>query len=119
MSENKSEKVEIARNQLILNKRIAAAGIFIAVGVFLSALNPFGYFTIFGTKINPFAHLINAVTGVLIGLVFSCITALGIATLRFSTNIGSIHAFHGGISGALVVGAVAYFLRKKLNQRLF
>jgi energy coupling factor transporter S component ThiW len=116
MSENKSEKVEIPRNQLILNKRIAAAGIFIAVGVFLSALNPFGYFTIFGTKINPFAHLINAITGVLIGLTFSCITALGIATLRFSTNIGSIHAFHGGISGALVVGAVAYFLRKKFPK---
>jgi len=113
MSENKSEKVEIARNQLILNKRIAAAGIFIAVGVFLSALNPFGYFTIFGTKINPYVHILNAITGVLIGLLFSCITAVGIAALRFAFSIGTIHAFHGGISGALVVGLVAHYLKKK------
>lgn len=113
MSETPSQTAEISRKQLILTKKIAAAGIFIAVGVFLSAINPFGYFTIFGTKINPFAHLINAITGVLIGLIFSCITALGIAMLRFATNIGTIHAFHGGISGAVVVGLIAYLLRRK------
>ena len=116
MSENISESEEISRKQLILNKKIAAAGIFIAVGVFLSAINPFGYFTIFGTKINPFAHLINAITGVLIGLVSSCITALGIAMLRFSTGIGTIHAFHGGISGAVIVGLIAHLLRKKFPR---
>ncbi|MEJ2279195.1 MAG: energy coupling factor transporter S component ThiW [Candidatus Lokiarchaeota archaeon] len=84
----------------------------IAVGLVLSYLNPFGYFTIFGTKINPFAHFINALSGVLIGLTFSVITATSIATLRFSLNIGTIHAFHGGISGAVVVGIVSYILRK-------
>lgn len=99
-----------------INKKIAASGIFIAVGLVLSYLNPFGYFYIFGTKINPFAHLINALTGVLIGLIFSCITALGIAILRFSFQIGTIHAFHGGITGAIVVGIVSYFLRKKFPK---
>lgn len=116
MNETKSQSKEISHKQFILNKKIAMAGIFIAVGTFLSAINPFGYFFIFGTKINPFAHLINALTGVLIGLTFSCITALGIAILRFSTNIGSIHAFHGGIAGALVVGTVSYFLRKRFPK---
>lgn len=96
-----------------LTLKIAMTAIFIAVGVVLSYLNPFGYFYIFGTKINPFAHLINSITGVLIGLIFSCITALGIASIRFSLSIGTIHAFHGGISGALVVGTVAYILKKK------
>ena len=100
-------------NKIISNKLIAIGAIFIALGFILSYLNPFAYFSIFGTKINPFAHIINAITGVLIGLIFSCITALGIAVLRFSFLIGSIHAFHGGISGALIVGLVAHFLKKK------
>ena len=92
---------------------IGTTAIFIAVGVVLSALNPFGYFLLFGTKINPFAHLINALSGVLIGLLFSVITATGIAIIRFSIGIGTIHAFHGGISGAVVVSIVAYILAKK------
>ena len=99
-----------------LTKRIAATGIFIAVGLILSAFNPFGYFLIAGTKINPFAHLINAITGVLIGFTFSCITALGIASLRFSIGIGTIHAFHGGISGAVVVGTLSFLFRKKFPR---
>lgn len=96
-----------------LTLKITTTAIFIAVGVVLSALNPFGYFIIFGTKINPFAHLINAMTGVLIGFLFSTITALGIAIIRFSFSLGTIHAFHGGISGAVLVGLIAYILKKK------
>ena len=93
--------------------KIATSAIFVAVGVVLSAVNPFGYFLLFGTKINPFAHLINAMTGVLIGFLFSTITALSIAVIRFSLSLGTIHAFHGGISGAIIVGLVALFLKKK------
>ena len=96
-----------------ITKRVAISAVFIAVGLILSYLNPFAYFLIFGTKINPFAHIINAITGVLIGLTFSVITALGIAVLRFSFGIGTIHAFHGGISGAILVGGISYFLRKR------
>jgi energy coupling factor transporter S component ThiW len=108
MSEEKN--IEIKNRMTI---RVALAAILIAVGVVLSYLNPFGYFEILGTRINPFAHLINALTGVLLGLSFSIISALGIAVIRFSTGIGSIHAFHGGISGAFVVGIVSYFVNKK------
>ena len=115
LSNNSEVKEKESTNafQNIPTKKIAATAIFIPVGLILSYLNPFAYFLIFGTKINPFAHIMNAITGVLIGLLFSCITALGIAILRFSLSIGSIHAFHGGISGALVVGTVAYILQKK------
>jgi len=118
VSEHKPNNDEKEKKSLqsSINKRIAVSGIFIAVGLVLSYLNPFGYFTIFGTKINPFAHIINAITGVLIGLIFSCITALGIAILRFSFAIGTIHAFHGGITGAFVVGFVSHFLRKKFPK---
>jgi energy coupling factor transporter S component ThiW len=108
MSEEKTIKF---RNKMTL--RIVVTAIFIAVGVVLSYINPFAYFTISGTRINPFAHLVNALSGVLLGLLFSLITALGIAIIRFSLNIGSIHAFHGGISGAVIVSAVSYYLYKK------
>ena len=104
---------EIVVSTFFITKRVAMAGIFIAIGLVLSYMNPFAYFEIFGTKINPFAHIVNAMMGVLIGFTFASITALGIATLRYSLAIGSIHAFHGGISGAVVVGIVAYILWKK------
>ena len=113
LTENDSKVGEKKIFRNTLTKKVATAGIFMAVGLVLSYLNPFAYFEIATAKINPFAHLINAITGVLIGLAFSCITALGIATLRYSLGIGTIHAFHGGVSGALVVGAVAHLLRRK------
>lgn len=111
--EQKDDQVKKSSNINTLSKKVASAAIFIAVGVALSYLNPFGYFLIFGTKINPFAHFINAITGVLLGLTFSVITAAGIAIIRYSVGIGTIHAFHGGIAGALVVGTIAYILKKK------
>lgn len=108
MSEEKNTTI---KNKLTL--KVATTAIFIAVGVVLSFLNPFGYFTIFGTKINPFIHLLNALSGVLLGLTFSVITASGLAIIRFSTNIGTINAFHGGISGAVIVSIISHFLYKK------
>lgn len=110
------EKVTEEERKVRLKKftlQIGLTAIFIALGVVLSALNPFGYFELFGTKINPFAHLMNVLSGVLIGLIFSGVTALGIAVIRFSVGIGTIHAFHGGISGAIVVSIVSYILTKK------
>jgi len=103
----------MSQKDVILTIKIAMVAIFIAVGITLSYLNPFGYFLLFGAKINPFAHLINVITGVLIGVTFSSITALGIATIRFSAGIGTIHAFHGGISGAVVVEIMYNILWKK------
>lgn len=120
MSTNNTKQLEGEQREVTsksnLTKRVAAAGIFIAVGLILSYLNPFAYIEIASAKINPFAHLINAITDVLIGLVFSVITGLGIAILRFSLQIGTIHAFHGGMSGALVVGSMAYLLRRKFPK---
>ena len=105
--------MNMSEKRPILTIKVVLAAIFIAVGVVLSSLNPFGFVELFGTKINPFAHLINAITAVLIGITFSSLTALGIASIRFMANLGTIHAFHGGISGAVVVGIVAHILWKK------
>jgi energy coupling factor transporter S component ThiW len=96
-----------------ITKRVATSAIMVGVGLVLSYLNPFAYFTIFGAMINPFAHIVNAIMGVLVGTIFALITATTIAILRFSLTIGSIHAFHGGMSGAVIVGLFSYILWKK------
>jgi len=95
------------------NKRIATSAIFVGVGLILSYINVFAYFEIVGSKINPYAHLINGMMGVLVGLSLACTTALAIAILRFTLGIGSILAFPGGISGAVIAGTIGYVLRKK------
>ena len=115
--DSKNNREEIEKKSLIqsnLTKRVATSAIFIAVGIVLAMFNPFAFVEILGgPKVFPMAHFINGITGVLIGISFACVTSLGIAIFRFPVGIGSIHAFHGGISGAFVVGLVSYILRKK------
>ncbi|MFX0177983.1 MAG: energy coupling factor transporter S component ThiW [Candidatus Hodarchaeota archaeon] len=114
LSENLKEREEKTTVQTNVAKRVATAAIFIAIGVVLSLLNPFAFVEILGgPKIFPMAHFINGITGVLIGISFACITSLGIAIFRYPVGVGSIHAFHGGIAGAFVVGIFARILRKK------
>lgn len=116
----KNNREEIEKKSLIqsnLTKRVATSAIFIAVGIVLAMFNPFAFVEILGgPKIFPMAHFINGITGVLIGTSFACLTSLGIATFRYPVGIGSIHAFHGGISGAFVVGLTSYILRKKKSN---
>ncbi len=97
-----------------LTKRVATCAIFMAIGIVLALFNPFAFVELLGgPRIFPMAHFINGMTGVLIGMSFACTTSLGIAIFRYPLQIGSIHAFHGGISGALIVGITAYILRRK------
>ncbi len=111
-NEEEFEKKSIIQSNL--TKRVATSAIFIAVGIVLAMFNPFAFVELLGgPKIFPMAHFINGITGVLIGISFACVTSLGIAIFRFPVGIGSIHAFHGGISGAFVVGLTSYILRKK------
>ena len=111
MSNTKSSESKVS--QILVTKRISTTAIMVGVGLVLSYLNPFADITILGAKINPFAHVVNAIMGVLVGPIYALITATIIAALRFSLAIGSIHAFHGGMSGAIVVGIIAYYLWKE------
>jgi len=108
----KGEKGERKVFQKSLTRKIATAAIFVGVGIVLGHINPFAFIPIIGAKIFPFAHFINAITGVLLGLAFSTTTALGIAIVRFSLALGTIHAFHGHLAGALIVSITAYLLWK-------
>jgi len=96
--------------------KIVLVAIFTAIGIVLSFFNPFAYIELFGTKINPFAHLINAISGVLLGPFYAVLIATLIAIIRFSYGIGSIYAFPGGIPGALIVGIFAYIIAYKKSE---
>jgi energy coupling factor transporter S component ThiW len=98
--------------------KVATTAILTAVGLLLSWINPFAYIPIFSVKINPFAHLINAIAGVLLGPIYAVIIATLIAILRFSFGIGSILAFPGGISGALVVGLIRELILRIRPKRV-
>ncbi|TFG23276.1 MAG: hypothetical protein EU533_03345 [Promethearchaeota archaeon] len=114
LNDNLKEKEGKIITRIGITKRVSTTAIFIAVGVVLSVFNPFAFVELLGgPKIFPMAHFINGMTGVLIGIGFACATSLGIAIFRYPIGFGSIHAFHGGIAGALVVGIVARILRKK------
>ncbi len=102
----------IASESRIPTIKISLSAIYIALGVILSYLNPFKDVLILGAKINPFAHLINAIAGVTLGPVYAIFIALIIASIRFSLGWGTILAFPGGISGALIVGLAAKYIKK-------
>jgi energy coupling factor transporter S component ThiW len=107
-------KIQTMQRKVTL--KIVMVAIFTAIGIVLSAFNPFAYIDLFGTKINPFAHLINAISGVLLGPLYAVLIATFIAIMRFSFGIGSIYAFPGGIPGALVVGIFAYLIAYKKGE---
>lgn len=105
---DKIKEKTIIQNQI--TKKIAAAAAFTGVDIVLGHINPFAFVPIIGAKIFPFAHFINAITGVLIGLLYSSTTALSIAIIRYSLALGTINAFHGHLAGAIVVSITAYIL---------
>ncbi len=83
-------------------KRIVLFSIMIALGttfsIFLGAI-PIG-----PTKVFPFQHMINGITGVLLGPLNAGFIALAIGILRISIGTGTFFAIPGGIPGALMVG---------------
>ncbi|MFX0030335.1 MAG: energy coupling factor transporter S component ThiW [Candidatus Hermodarchaeota archaeon] len=113
-SDNYKGELEETAIKSNLTRKVATAALFITIGaVLLSPFNPFIFIQILSAKIYPIAHVINAIAGVLIGIQFALVTGLGIAIYRFSLGFGSFHAFHGHLSGALIVGITAYVLWKK------
>ncbi|MEM2989139.1 MAG: energy coupling factor transporter S component ThiW [Candidatus Bathyarchaeia archaeon] len=74
---------------------------FTALGV---AIAPFFYFPFLGTRAFPGQHLINALTGVILGPWWGALVAASIGVVRNLLGIGTVFAFPGGIPGALVVG---------------
>ncbi len=108
-----SQSVSISSRKMTPVK-IATCAMLAALGVVLSLLNPFLFFPrVLNSVPFPFAHMINAMAGVLLGPVYALISAFIIAAFRSSMGFGTFLAFPGGMSGALVVGLVREILVRK------
>jgi energy coupling factor transporter S component ThiW len=90
-------------------KRFAATAVFTAIAVILSPL----FFPIGPTKCFPAQHLVNAVTGVLLGPMWALLQAFSTSVIRNVTGLGSIFAFPGSTFGALFVGLLYWLTGKK------
>lgn len=94
-------------------RMLVYTAIFGALGAALGWIS----FPVGPTKVAPLQHTINSISGVLIGP-WAVVSAIIAATIRYSTGMGSIHAFPGSPFGALVV-AVVYKMIKKDFSSLF
>lgn len=89
-------------------QKFAYVGIFTALGVILGTIS----FPVGPTKVAPFQHFINVITGVLLGPWLASLTALFIGILRISLGVGTIFSIPGGIPGAFTVGLVYKIVKK-------
>jgi len=89
-------------------KKIALVAVLVAVTVVLSPI----HFYIGSSKCFPAQHMVNGIAGVLIGPWYAALMALFTGVIRNMMGIGTLHAFPGGIPGALVVGFVYRYVRK-------
>ena len=83
-------------------KKLAVAGILVAVGVVCSPLNiPIG-----ASKCFPIQHMINVLAGVFLGPWYGMGMAFSTSLFRVSMGTGSLLAFPGSMCGAFLCGMV-------------
>ncbi len=97
------------RPEAVYVKKIALVSVFSALGVVIA---PFLWFPFLTTKAFPGQHMINALTGVVLGPLWAAIAALFIGIIRNALGIGTVYAFPGGIPGGIVVGIVYWLLKR-------
>jgi energy coupling factor transporter S component ThiW len=90
-------------------KRFAATAVFTAIAVILS---PF-FFPVGPTKCYPAQHLVNAITGVLLGPMWALIGALATSVIRNALGLGTVFAFPGSVFGAIFVGLLYWLTWKR------
>lgn len=89
-------------------KKLAMAGILIAVGVVCS---PF-YIPVGASKCFPIQHMVNVLAAVLLGPGYGVAMAFVTSLIRVSIGTGSLLAFPGSMCGALLCGIVYHYTKK-------
>lgn len=89
-------------------KKLTLAGLLIALGVVCSAF----YIPVGLAKCFPVQHMVNVVSGVLLGPVYAVSVAFCISLIRVLSGTGSLLAFPGSMIGALCCGLAFYYTHK-------
>lgn len=89
-------------------KKLALAGILIAVGVVCSAF----YIPIGVSKVFPVQHFINVLAGITLGPLYAVCMAFVTSLLRVSMGTGSFLAFPGSMCGATLCGLLFKYTKK-------
>ena len=108
MNDGAAASVSRASSGGISTKKIALVAVLVAVTVVLSPLN----FPVGSSKCYPAQHMINGMAGVLLGPWYAAVMALFTGVIRNMLGLGTLHAFPGGIPGALVVGLFYRYVKK-------
>ncbi len=95
---------------MITSRQIALAAILTALGVALS-IYP-GSIPVGPVRVLPYQHMINVITGIMLGPWIGGVVALAIGLIRIGMGTGSIFAISGGVPGVLVVGLAYKYLKK-------
>ncbi len=91
-------------------KKVALAGLLIAVGIILSPWSiPIG-----ASRCFPIQHAVNVLAGVLLGPWYGCGMAFVTSTIRVMMGTGTLLAYPGSMCGALLCG----LLYQKLGRHL-
>ncbi len=110
MNDGASASVSRVSSGGISTKKIALVAVLVAVTVVLSPLN----FPVGSSKCYPAQHMINGIAGVLLGPWYAAVMALFTGVIRNMLGMGTLHAFPGGIPGALVVGLFYRYVKTDL-----
>jgi len=99
---------KFSMDKMAETRRIVLTSLFAALAVVLSFIHiPVG-----PAKVFPFQHMVNALSGVLIGPWYGALAALIAGIIRNVIGTGTPLAYPGGIPGAIIVGLAYKYLRK-------
>lgn len=91
-------------------KKLTMAAFFVAVGVVFSFVNiPVGL-----AKCYPIQHMVNVLSAVLLGPLYSVLVAFCTSLIRNISGTGSLMAFPGSMIGAFFAG-ILFYKTKKLS----
>lgn len=96
---------------MVNSKKLSLAGLLVAVSVILSGIHiPIGV-----AKVFPIQHMINIISGILLGPSYAVLMAFTTSVIRVSIGTGSLLAFPGSMFGAFLAG-ILYKKYKTLSS---
>lgn len=89
-------------------KKLTVAALFVAIGFVFSFVN----FPVGLSKCYPIQHMVNVLSAVILGPIYSVLVAFCISLIRNLSGTGSLMAFPGSMVGAFLAGILYYKTRK-------